>query len=283
MHDKAILYLIASPIGNLQDISARALNILAQTPLIAAEDTRRTKQLLTAHGITNKKLMPLHAHNENAAAAKLIQQLSTTVKSAAYISDAGTPGISDPGAKLVNAARAANITVSPIPGASALSAILSISGTTATTTHFFGFAPRAAAQRQRFFAALPGFGGNIVLFESPTRILATVTHLCTVFGDSARLICAREMSKLHEQITDLSLAQTAAAIASGDIPPRGEFALLLFSPGQNPLSATAAEMFATLTKELPPRRAAQIVAKFCGGKAGDYYRQHIGGGGGEEI
>ena len=280
MHDKAILYLIASPIGNLQDISARALNILAQTPLIAAEDTRRTQQLLHAHGIVNKKLMPLHAHNENAAAARLIQQLSTAAaaeRSAAYISDAGTPGISDPGAKLVNAARAADIVVSPIPGASALSAILSISGTTATTTHFFGFAPRAAAQRQRFFAALPGFGGNIVLFESPTRILATVTHLCTVFGDSTRLICAREMSKLHEQITDLSLAQTAAAIASGDIPPRGEFALLLFSPGQNPLSATAAEMFATLTKELPPRRAAQIVAKFCGGKAGDYYRQHIGG------
>ena len=279
MHDKAILYLIASPIGNLQDISARALNILAQTPLIAAEDTRRTKQLLHAHGIVNKKLMPLHAHNENAAAARLIQQLSTAAeRSAAYISDAGTPGISDPGAKLVNAARAADIVVSPIPGASALSAILSISGTTTTTTHFFGFAPRAAAQRQRFFAALPGFCGNIVLFESPARIAATVANLRAVFGDSARLICAREMSKLHEQITDLSLAQTAAALASGDIPPRGEFALLLFSAGQNPLSATGAEMFATLTKELPPRRAAQIVAKFCGGKAGDYYRQHIGGG-----
>ena len=130
-----------------------------------------------------------------------------------------------PGVKLAQTTRTA---MSPIPRDYALGALLSVSGTT-TTTKFLGFAPRAEEQRRRFFAALPECGGNIVLFESAAKMAATIAHLRAGFGDSARLVCAREMTKRYGQITDLSLAQTAAAFAAGDIPKRGKFALLLFS------------------------------------------------------
>lgn len=275
MHGTPILYLIAAPIGNLADISARALDIIRQTPLVAAEDTRRARRLLAAHGISGKKILSLRAHNENHAAAALIEKMAV-VGAAVYLADAGTPGISDPGGRLVRAVRAAGMRVSPIPGASALSALLSVAGTTAETTHFFGFAPRAKGERRRFFAELPTFAGNIVLFEAPLRVADTVAHLREFFGDAARAVVGREITKLHEQIVEAPLAEIAAALAAGDIPARGEFSLLLESPGQkSPLAATGQALFDELCKELPPRRAAALAARLGGDSAAAYYRRRL--------
>ena len=274
MHDNLILYLIATPIGNLGDISSRALTLLAQTPIIAAEDTRLARKLLQAHGIYKKKIISLRAHNENAAAEFVIKQMQI-MGNAAYVADAGAPAISDPGAKLAKRARLAGITVSPIPGASALTCLLSAAGVEATETHFFGFAPRPSEQRRRFFAKLRIYAGNVVLFESPKRMVDTVRNLRGVFGDVARVVIGREMTKRHEQIVDLTLAAAEDAIKNGDIPLLGEFTIIIESPGQNPLATAAQELFAALAKELPPRRAAQITAHFCGGRAAEYYRQHV--------
>ena len=259
----------------MADISARALDILKQTPLLAAEDTRRARQLLGAHGIRGKKILSLRAHNENRAAVLLIKKMAD-VGEAAYLADAGTPAISDPGGRLVRAVRAAGMRVSPVPGASALSALLSVAGTTADATHFFGFAPRAKEERRRFFAALPAHAGNIVLFEAPLRMVDAVAQLRAVFGDSARAVVGREITKLHEQIVELSLAEMATALAAGDIPVRGEFTLLVESPGcPNPLAAVATALFDELCRELPPRRAAALAARLAGGSAAAYYRRHL--------
>ena len=274
MHHAPILYLIASPIGNLRDISARALDILANTPLVAAEDTRNARRLLAAHGIRGKKILSLRAHNEARAAAELIERMQTE-GAAAYLSDAGAPGVADPGAKLARAARAAGARVSPIPGASALTCILSAAGT-GGAAHFFGFAPRAAAARRRFFAELPAFAGDIVLFESPRRIADAVSRLREVFGGETRAALGREMTKLHEQIAESTLAEMEAALASGAIPARGEFALLVESPGRAPLSLAGEALFDALAKELPPRRAAKIAAQFGGESAAAYYRRRLG-------
>ena len=272
MH-KPILYLIASPVGNLRDISMRALDILAQTPLLAAEDTRRARQLLAAHGIGGKKVMSLRAHNESRAAQELIRQMQTA-KQAAYLSDAGTPGVSDPGAKLVRMARAAQIRISSVPGASALTCLLAAAGTE-SAVHFFGFPPRAAAARKSFLATIPSFAGAVVLFESPRRIAALVSQLRDILGDNARAVIGREMTKLHEQIEESSLAEMAEKLQTGEIPARGEFAILVESPGRAPLSLAGDLLFETLAAELPPRRAAKIVARFTGDSAASYYRRRL--------
>ncbi|MBE8158236.1 MAG: 16S rRNA (cytidine(1402)-2'-O)-methyltransferase [Betaproteobacteria bacterium] len=272
MPHSPILYLIAAPIGNLSDISPRAVAALKEADIIAAEDTRRARKLLGACGVVGKTLLSLRAHNENRAAELLIKKISETGV-AAYLSDAGTPGVSDPGARLVRAARAAGIAVSPIPGASALTALLSAAGAAAAAVHFFGFAPRAKAERLRFFAELPAFSGNIILFESPHRIADSAAALCAVFGGGTRAVLAREMTKLHEQIIDASLEKIAAMLAAGEIPARGEFSLLVESAGKKDL-LPGRELFAALIKELPPRKAAKIAAQFCGGDAAEYYRQH---------
>ncbi len=275
MHHAPILYLIASPVGNLRDISARALDILARTPLLAAEDTRAARRLLAAHGVRGKTVMSLRAHNESRAAAALIARMRSA-GAAAYLSDAGAPGVADPGANLARAARAAGIRVSPIPGASALTCILSAAGS-GGAAHFFGFAPRSPAARERFFAGLPAFAGDIVLFESPLRIADTVSRLRAAFGDDARAAVGREMTKLHEQIASAPLAEMERALVSGDIPARGEFTLLVESPGRAPLSLAGRELFDVLAKELPPRRAAKIAAQFTGESAASYYRRRLAG------
>ena len=270
-----ILYVIASPIGNLSDISARALEILSAVPVIAAEDTRRTRTLLSAHGISGKNVLSLRAHNENKAAALVVKKM-TESGAAAYLSDAGTPGISDPGAKLVRAVRVAGFGVSPVPGASALSALVSVSGCE-NAIHFFGFAPRAGAARTRFFNELKQLEGGVVLFEAPARIADALKRLNDALGGQTRMVLGREMTKMHEQVLEMSLAEMIQAVEAGDVPERGEFALFVESPGQKPLEAAGDELFEVLVKELPPRKAAQIAAKFSGVSAGEYYKKRLAG------
>ena len=269
-----ILYLIAAPIGNLRDISARALECLEKTPLIAAEDTRIARRLLSAFQLRGKEYFSVRAHNENHAAAILIKKIRVC-HSAAYLSDAGTPAVSDPGARLARTVRAAGITTVPIPGASALTAILSVGGVTADSVHFFGFPPRAATARRQFFAALPGYAGAIVLFEAPPRLSTTIALLTENFGGSARAVLGRELTKQHEQIVDMPLADMADAIAAGDIPLRGECVLLIESPGRAAAVVAAAHLFESLVRELPPAKAAKIAAKLGGGDADALYRMHI--------
>ncbi|MGU9951387.1 MAG: 16S rRNA (cytidine(1402)-2'-O)-methyltransferase [Gammaproteobacteria bacterium WSBS_2016_MAG_OTU1] len=270
----SILYLIATPIGNLQDISLRALSVLQQTPLIAAEDTRHARRLLTAHNIGGKKYLSLRAHNENQAATTIIRHLAAG-DNAVYLSDAGAPAISDPGARLVQAVRTAGEEISPIPGASALTALISAAGAADGALHFFGFAPRSAVARREFFANLPTFAGNIVLFESPRRIAGTISLLHDNFGDETKAVIGRELTKLHEQIIALPLAQMVTAFANGTIPQRGEFSLLIESVGISPLAAAGQQLFEALAKELPPRKAAALAARFSGESAAEYYRRHL--------
>lgn len=274
MHNSPILYVIASPIGNLRDISQRALDILSSVSLLGAEDTRVARRLLAAHGIYGKRLLSLRAHNENHAAEALLAgafELGTV----AYLSDAGTPSISDPGARLVRAARAAGVRVSPVPGASALTALLSVAGVPESAVHFFGFPPRAAVRRRDFFEKLLLLSGSAVLFEAPTRMSDTVSQLLAVLDSNTRVVVGRELTKTHEQVVDISLENLEQALAEGSVPARGEFTLLVELPGRNPLAAVGDALFTALAAELPRRRAASLAAQFCGGDANDYYRRHI--------
>ena len=271
----AILHLIAAPIGNLGDISLRALDILRDADIIAAEDTRVARRLLSAHNISGKTIISARAQNEEAAAQKIINAMQNgKIQNAAYLSDAGTPGISDPGARLARRARAAGIVVCAIPGASALTTLLSAAGTRGTAVHFFGFAPRAKEQRRKFVLDIAALPGDIVLFESPRRVYTMCQLLADSFGGDARIVIGRELSKAHEQIVDASADNIVRAFDDGTIPQLGEFVILAESPATATAAQTPASIFDKLVRELPPRRAAALTAKITGANANDLYRKH---------
>ncbi|MGI9338466.1 MAG: 16S rRNA (cytidine(1402)-2'-O)-methyltransferase [Gammaproteobacteria bacterium] len=277
-----ILQLIAAPIGNLADISLRALDALRAADIIAAEDTRVARRLLSAHDIRGKKLLSARAQNEEAAAQQIIKaMLHGGHQNAAYLSDAGTPGISDPGARIAKRARAAGIVVSAIPGASALTALLCVAGCRGGAVHFLGFAPRAKDKRRKFFLDIAALSGDIVLFESPRRVFDACQLLAGSFGDDARVVVGRELSKAHEQIVDAKAADIVRAFAEGEIPQLGEFAVYAESPAMTKGAQTPASVFDTLVRELPPRRAAALAAKITGANANDIYRKHANKQGGE--
>ena len=266
--------MIATPIGNLRDISLRALDTLTAVPLLAAEDTRVARRLLAAHNIRGKKILSLRAHNENRAAVAVING-ARAYGSAAYLADAGTPGVSDPGGRLVRLARAEGVRVIPIPGASALTALWSAAGIFGEV-HFLGFPPRAAAARRDFFQSLTALSGYAALFEAPRRVADTVMQLREVLGDAARAVVGRELTKAFEQLVDTTVGDLAAAIAADEVPTRGEFSLLVELPGRG-AGAAGDELFIALAQELPLRRAAALAAKFGGGEANNYYRRRIKG------
>lgn len=278
-----LLYMVATPIGNREDISLRALRLLKTAAVIAAEDTRRAKQLLSLYDIpTPPRLLSVRAHNEARASARLLS-LVTELPSgshAVYVSDAGTPGVSDPGARLVAAARARGIAVVPIPGASALTTLLSIVGAGDNAgdaaVHFYGFAPAASKQRMAFLQTLQQAAGYHVFFEAPHRMAQTLADSAQVLGDSCRCVLGRELTKQHEQIVDDTLGNIAARFQTGEIPARGEFVLLIDIAQATPAAAVAAQaLFERLQAELPPRRAAAIAANFCDKPAAYFYQQHI--------
>lgn len=191
MSHAGILYLISSPIGNLSDISLRALDVLAKSPIVAAEYTRMARRLLQAHGIGGKRLISLRAHNKKQATERLITLIAKH-GSAAYLSDVGTPGISDPGARL---ARAAGVRVESVSGASAYTALIAVVGAPDGEIHFLGFPPRAKKKRDDFFHRLTHFHGAVVLFEAPTRIIDAVMRITESLGGDVRLVLGRELTK----------------------------------------------------------------------------------------
>lgn len=273
----SVLYMLATPIGNLQDVSLRALRLLREAAVIAAEDTRVARRLLSALDIpAPARLLSARAHNEQRAAAKIIAALEAG-ESVVYVSDAGTPAVSDPGSRIAQAVRKAGFAVSPVPGASALTALLSAAALPEGAVHFYGFPPPAAARRRKFFAALSALEGVSVFYEAPHRIAATVAALAEAFGGGCRIVLGRELTKRYEQIVDSTLAEVADALARGDIPARGEFALAVENPAADAGAAEGWQAFAELEKLLPPRKAAAAAAAITGADAAALYKRHLAG------
>ncbi|MEQ5840613.1 16S rRNA (cytidine(1402)-2'-O)-methyltransferase [Paraburkholderia acidicola] len=257
------LYVVATPIGNVADITLRALHVLGLADRIAAEDTRNTGQLLARYGIS-KPLVAVHQHNERAAAQRIVEYLQAGER-VAYVSDAGTPGISDPGAKLVEAAREAGFPVVPLPGASALATALSAAGDWAETFSFLGFLPPKAKQRATMLQPLAGHPYAMVFYEAPHRILETVTALAEAFGGARRMLIARELTKLHEALHVSTLADGPAWLAADPNRQRGEFVLVV--EGMKAQATDEADhdaLLGLLLEELSVSSAARVAASITG-------------------
>jgi len=213
------LFVVATPIGNLEDITVRALRVLREVDLIAAEDTRRTAHLLTRHGISTPTTS-LHEHNEIANSGALVARLQQG-QSIALVSDAGTPTISDPGGRLIRAALEAGIRIEPIPGPSAVLAALSASGLAEQTFTFLGFPPIRSKDRNAWFERARQAGGVVVFFEAPHRIRDTLGQLQRIVGD-VEVVAARELTKAHEQLVRGQISVVLQALRE----PRGEFTVV---------------------------------------------------------
>ena len=267
------LYLVSTPIGNLRDITLRALDTLRDADLIACEDTRVTRKLLTAHGIAGR-LAAYHDHNAAEAGPALIARLEAG-EVVALVSDAGTPLISDPGFRLVTEAISRGIPVTALPGASAPLAALVLSGLPTDRFHFAGFAPPRPAGRRSFLRALADIDATLVLLESPRRLAASLADMNAIFGLRQAAV-ARELTKLHEEVVRDDLASLAAKYAA-EGPARGEIAVLI-GPPAGPEPAGEAEIDARLEEALATmsvRDAAAVVAKATSAPRRIVYRRAL--------
>ena len=259
------LQVIATPIGNLADLSERAREALAQADVIAAEDTRHTGALLTALGLATP-LLSLHEHNESRRVPGLLERLAQGER-VALVSDAGTPLLSDPGYELVRAAIAAGFEVSAIPGPSAITAALAVAGLPTDRFCFEGFLPARERERRAALEALAHERRTLVFFEAPHRIVAALTDIATVLGPERAAVVARELTKAHETVYRGTLGQLAARAATEANFARGEITLVVHGA---PAAAAGVDerllhrTIAVLSKELPPGRAAAVAAQLTG-------------------
>jgi 16S rRNA (cytidine1402-2'-O)-methyltransferase len=221
------LYVVATPLGHLGDLSARATGLLRSVAVVAAEDTRRTRALLS-HLDAHPRLVSYHAHSDRRASAGILASLERN-EDVALVTDAGTPAISDPGAELVGEVRAAGYRVVPVPGPSAVAAALSASGLPADRYLFLGFLPRKGTERERLLTHLGSMEWTAVLFEAPGRIAELLTDLEVVCGGGRRAFIARELTKVHEELIGGTLAELAAAATS--LEPRGEYTVVVEGAG----------------------------------------------------
>jgi 16S rRNA (cytidine1402-2'-O)-methyltransferase len=258
------LYVVATPIGNLADSSPRSIDILRAADIIACEDTRTSRTLLAHHGIS-ARTVALHAHNEREAGAKLLRALHEG-SNVALVSDAGTPGISDPGALLVAAAHREGLRVLPVPGPNAAAAAYSAAGFDAPGFQFAGFLPKGKNSLAALDVPWP-----VILYESPHRVLATVTALLERFGPERELVIARELSKKFEEVGRMRLAEAPAWLAAGPHRQQGEFVLVL-GPGEARRTAVDAErVLGLLLEALPAAEAAKLAAKITGAPRKELY------------
>ncbi len=260
------LYVVATPIGNLDDISARALRVLREVALIAAEDTRHSQRLLQHFGI-GTPLAACHEHNERDQGGRFIGRLLAG-EDVALISDAGTPLISDPGFHLVRSARAAGIAVVPVPGACALIAALSAAGLPSDRFIFEGFLPAKAVGRRQRLEALREEPRTLLFYEAPHRLLESVEDMLAVFGPERPALLARELTKTFETLKGLPLAELREFIAADSNQQRGECVLLVGGwqapEGEEAISAESLRMLDLLLAEMPVKRAAALAAEITG-------------------
>ncbi len=256
------LYIVATPIGNLDDMTVRAREVLSDVAFIAAEDTRHTGILLGHLGL-DTPMRRYHDFNEEPAAVQILDAIEGG-SDVALVSDAGTPQISDPGYRLVRLALQRNVEVVPIPGASALAASLSVSGIPCNRFVFEGFLPSKQRQRHTALAALSRERRSIVFYEAPHRVKAMLQDMADTFGDR-EIMLARELTKMHEQLFMGGIDAALQALDSGEIPSRGEFVIMVTGAGDVPLvNAGHEDLMRELSRELPPAKAADIAARLTG-------------------
>jgi 16S rRNA (cytidine1402-2'-O)-methyltransferase len=236
------LYVVATPIGNLEDVTLRALRVLREVSIIAAEDTRRTSRLLQHYSISTPTTS-LHAHNERTKTPGLVERLRSG-ESVALVSDAGTPVVSDPGARLVAAAHAAGLRVEPIPGASAAIAALSASGVSGDAFVFLGFPPARAGARRKWLADLATDSRPLVLYEAPHRIRDTLEDMLAIWGDRTIAI-GRELTKVHEQLVVRPISRHLGGLKT----ERGEYTIVVAPPAEPPYAAAEAPSAETIGAE----------------------------------
>lgn len=264
-HDPGCLYVVATPIGNLADLSGRAAEILRTVDLVAAEDTRHSGRLL-AHIGAHPALQSLHEHNEREVVPSLVRRLQGGAR-IALIADAGTPLISDPGYILVGAARRAGVQLFSVPGPCAAIAALAISGLASDRFVFEGFLPARASARRKRLAVLATEARTVICYESSHRVVAAVRDIAAICGYERPLALARELTKLHEQSVQLPAAALADWLTADDNRRRGEFVLLLAGAEPAPTSTYAVDLELLLTKllaNLLPREAARIATELTG-------------------
>jgi len=268
------LYVVATPIGNLADASPRAIDTLRAADLIACEDTRTTQVLLARNGVGTRTLA-LHAHNERSAAANVLAMLQAG-SNVALVSDAGTPGVSDPGARLVEAAHHAGIAVIAIPGPNAAIAAWSAAGYASDRFLFVGFLPAARGARRKALAALDD-EVPLILYEAPHRVAETIADLLERFGGAREIVFSRELTKKFEETARLPLAEAAAWLAADPHRLQGEFVLVL-GPGAANADAREAEgerVLGILLESLPASEAARLASRITGVPKNQLYRKAL--------
>ena len=272
VHQVPTLYVVATPIGNLQDISLRALEVLKTVDAIAAEDTRHTSHLLS-HFAIQKKLIAVHEHNEQKSAQILLERLRAG-ESIALVTDAGTPGISDPGAIVVDVLREAGVSVVPVPGASAVVAALSASGITANGFMFQGFLPASGSQRRKVLEGLKAYVSTLVFYEAPHRIIECVVDLATVLGPERRITIAREITKTFETFHRCALQDAKMWLENDPNQQRGEFVLMVEAAAlveQADISEDVGRILRLLLADLPLKQAVKLATEITGVKKNILY------------
>ena len=269
-----ILYLVATPIGNLDDITQRAVNVLAQVDFIAAEDTRHSQRLLSHLGIKTK-LLAYHEHNEDYITSKFLDELEAG-KSIAVISDAGTPLISDPGYRLVSQAHDRNLRVIPIPGVCAAIAALSAAGLATDSFSFEGFPPAKQGVRLQFFEKFSTSKQTLIFYVSCHRILETLQDMQTVFGGERRVSFAREITKTFETIKRMTLTTLIELVESDANQRKGEIVLVLEGSAVEAIDTQESDKYLSiLLAELPVKQAVALVVKMTGENKNDLYKRAL--------
>lgn len=269
------LYLVATPIGNLEDISLRALRVLREAHLIAAEDTRHTRKLLDRHDI-HRPIVSYHEHNKQGRNPEILEALE--LGDVALVSDAGTPGLSDPGYELVRSAIESGFQVSPIPGPSAPITALIASGLPTDGFVFVGYLPRRSADRLRLLTSVAGEARTLIAFEAPHRLRRSLDDLVTALGEARQAAVCRELTKVHEEILRGSLGEIRAHFER--VEPRGEFTLVM--AGAPVVSAWESDqvrsaLAAKMGSGMSPTQAARIVAAEAGWTRREVYRLAVEG------
>ena len=277
----AELFVVATPIGNLEDITLRALRILREADVVAAEDTRIASRLLSHHGIV-RRAVPLHEHNEKAMAVRVLGWLDEG-KRVALVTDAGTPGISDPGALVVEEARAAGHRVTPVPGPSALAAALSVAGRVSQEILFCGFLPSSREARRKAIAGMARMPHTLVFYEAPHRVVQTVEDLAEGLAGERRIVLARELTKMFESVHACALTEASAWLAGDENRTRGEFVLVVSAPAGVPQEASWEPVLQALLAELPLAQAVKLTCAATGARRKAVYERALAIAGGEPL